>query len=343
MRVLLIKTSSMGDLIHALPAVSDAQKAIPRITFDWVADQPFAEIPGWHPAVDKVIQTNWNQWRKHFWHNFKSGKFKQFYRELTARNYDYVIDAQLSTKSAAITRLAKGDKHGGDRRSTREPLAAKAYPNRHRVIYEQHAITRIRKLFAQILEYDYRATRPDYSIDRGRLLETPTTLPAHYVVFVHNASWTTKSWPLDYWRELAHWVTRQNYDIVLPWGNDGEHQQAKAIAETNPDNIHVLPKLNLSQQATVLAGAHAAVSCDTGLAHLAAALDVPNITLYGPTNPMLIGTRGLNQTHLQAELACAPCYQRQCTYPYKSSQQPACFTTIPPDLVQSSLAPILST
>jgi heptosyltransferase-1 len=341
MRVLLVKTSSMGDLIHTLPAISDAQKAVDRITFDWVADKPFAEIPSWHTAVDNIIETNWKQWRKHWWHYLKNGELKRFYRQLTTRHYDYVLDAQLSTKSAAITRLAKGDKHGADRRSTREPLAAKAYSHRHRVIYEQHAITRIRKLFAQALAYDYQASQPDYGIDSARLQTLPIQLPRHYVVFVHNASWSTKSWPLHYWRALAHWVIEQHYDIVLPWGNNDEYQQAKAIADINPDSICILPKLNLSQQGTVLVRAQAAVSCDTGLAHLAAALAVPNITLYGPTNPMLIGTQGRNQTHLQAELACAPCYQRFCTYPYQSSAQPACFTTIPPAAVQSSLAPLL--
>ena len=103
MRVLLVKTSSLGDVIHTLPALTDAQRAIPGIQFDWVVEEGFAEIPAWHPAVAQVIPVAIRRWRKHPLQTLRSGEWRRFKARLRETHYDLVIDAQGLLKSAWLT------------------------------------------------------------------------------------------------------------------------------------------------------------------------------------------------------------------------------------------------
>ncbi|HEY7883397.1 MAG TPA: glycosyltransferase family 9 protein, partial [Cellvibrionaceae bacterium] len=118
-RVLIVKLSSMGDLVQALPAVSDAARAMPDTRFDWVVDETFAEVPAWHPAIDRVIVSAHRRWRKQFWASVNSGQLRDFYRTLREREYSVVVDAQTSLKSALVTRLARGERRGPDKHSVR--------------------------------------------------------------------------------------------------------------------------------------------------------------------------------------------------------------------------------
>ena len=127
MRVLLIKTSSLGDVIHTLPALTDAARAIPGIRFDWVVEEGFAEIPAWHPAVDAVIPVAIRRWRKKPLQAVRSGEWSNFKRRLRETQYDLVIDAQGLLKSAWLTRYARAEVVGLDKSSAREPLAARFY------------------------------------------------------------------------------------------------------------------------------------------------------------------------------------------------------------------------
>ena len=139
MRVLLVKTSSLGDVIHALPALTDAARAIPGITFDWVVEEGFAEIPTWHPSVGNVIPVAIRRWRKNLWETIKSGEWRRFKQRLRAEKYDLVIDAQGLLKSALLTRYVKAPVAGFDRDSAREPLASRFYQRRLAVARGQHA------------------------------------------------------------------------------------------------------------------------------------------------------------------------------------------------------------
>lgn len=294
MRVLIIKTSSMGDVLHALPALTDAMHAIPEIRFDWVVEEGFAQIPSWHPAVDRVLPVAIRRWRKHWFGSQAREERVVFKRELQSREYDAVIDAQGLIKSAAlVTRLAKGIKHGLDSRSAREPFASWWYDKRHEVGKQQHAVQRTRELFAKSLGYVLPATTGDYAIARHFMQALPADAN-QYLVFLHATTRDNKHWPEAHWRELIELMQPSGLKIKLPWGAEHEHQRALRLAE-GFDFVEVLPKLTLEQVARTLAGARAVVSVDTGLSHLTAALDRPNITLYGPTDPGLIGGYGKNQ------------------------------------------------
>lgn len=340
MRVLIIKMSSMGDIIHALPALTDAAQAIPGIQFDWVAEEGFVEIPRWHRSVNSVIPIAFRRWRKHPWQAIKNGEIKKFYAQLKSHQYDLIIDAQASLKSAMVTYFTKGTRCGLDRHSVREHFANLAYEKKYSVSRQQHAIKHLRQLFANVLGYEVPNTIPDYGIDADRLPVPVITLPERYLVFVPNTNWATKLWPEDYWIALINKVSTAGFKILLPWGNQEEHERVQRFAATNA-NVIVLPKLKLAEIACILSKATAAVCVDTGLSHLAAALDLPSVTVYGPTDPELIGTMGKAQIHLQANFACAPCDRTVCNYTNASEQRPACFTTVSPEQVWLKLQSLL--
>ncbi|MBF8776028.1 lipopolysaccharide heptosyltransferase I [Pseudomonas fulva] len=346
MRVLIIKTSSLGDVIHTLPALTDAAHAIPGIRFDWVVEEGFAEIPSWHPAVDQVIPVAIRRWRKHLWQTIRSGEWKAFKQRLRERQYDLVIDAQGLVKSAWLTRYVKAPVAGLDRYSAREGWASRFYDRRLSVAVGQHAVERVRQLFAMALAYDLPEGIGRYGLDLERLQLPPA---APYVVFLHGTTWTTKHWPEAYWRELAERMGRRRLEVRLPWGNPAEKARAERIAQ-GLNHCQVLPKLNLAGVARVLAAAKACVAVDTGLGHLAAALDVPTLSLFGPTNPGLTGAYGRTQIHQASDWPCAPCLQKKCTYKPSAEdlrrydlnrEWPLCFTRLNPEHVASRLSALL--
>jgi heptosyltransferase-1 len=290
----------MGDVLHSLPALTDAMQALPGIRFDWVVEEGFAQVPGWHPAVDRVIPVAIRRWRKSWFSAENRADRKRFYQQLQRENYDCIIDAQGLVKSAAlVTRKAKGVKHGLDWHSAREPLASLFYNYRHSVIWQQHAVERIRELFAKSLGYKKPAQLGDYAIAR----HFPTPLndnSGDYAVFLHATTRDDKHWPETHWRDLLGLMANSGLRIKLPWGAPHEEARAKRLAE-GYDFVDVLPRMSLEEVARVLAGAKFVVSVDTGLSHLTAALGRPNITLYGPTDPGLIGGYGLNQQALVSQ------------------------------------------
>lgn len=349
MRVLLVKTSSLGDVIHTLPALTDAARAIPGIQFDWVVEEGFAEIPAWHPAVAQVIPVAIRRWRKNIVQTIRSGEWKRFKARLRETRYDLVIDAQGLFKSAWLTRYAKAPVAGLDRESAREPVAARFYDQAHAVAWGQHAVERVRQLFAKALDYPLPATTGDYGLNRAQLADAPGGAP--YLLFLHGTTWDTKHWPEAYWRDLAERVCEHGWNLRLPWGNPNEKARAERIAE-GLENAAVLPRLSLAGMAKVLAGARACVAVDTGLGHLAAALDVPTLSLYGPTNPGFTGAYGRSQVHLGSDFPCAPCLKKTCTYqPTEEDkrrfdlkrEQPLCFTRLNPQRVATQLEALLLT
>lgn len=305
MKLCLIKTSSMGDILHTLPAITDAQCAIPHLEVDWVVEEHFAEIPLWHSAVKRVIPIALRRWRKTPFQAQVRSEWRQYRTLLQATNYDAVIDAQGLVKSAVFaTRLAHSEKHGYDRRSIREPLASFFYDQTYAISYQQHAVERIRQLFALSLGYALPDEKGDYAIARHFLqpssLQPASTAQPPYLVFIHSTTRDDKHWTESAWRELIALTAPLGYQIRLPWGNEQERLRAVRLAQGFA-HVDVLPKTTLSQIAQQLAHAKAVVSVDTGLAHLTAALDKPNITLYGASDPKLIGSYGKNQTALAAK------------------------------------------
>ncbi|WP_158366569.1 lipopolysaccharide heptosyltransferase RfaC [Candidatus Williamhamiltonella defendens] len=301
MQVLLVKTSSMGDVLHTLPALTEAMNAHEKICFDWVIEENFVQIPTWHPAVDKVIPVAIRRWRQHWFRKSVQTEWAIFKQALQKKHYDVVIDAQGLLKSAAlITRLACGIKHGFDRQSAREAFASAFYHQRHRVDKNQHAVERLRDLLAKSLGYSKSSWRGDYAISSAFVSKNRPHDP--YLILIHSTTQKAKHWPELHWRALIEEVIKRSarIKIKLPWGTEPEYQRACRLAE-GFSQVEVLPHCDLQAIAHILTAAQAVVSVDTGLSHLAAALGKPNLTLFGPTDPLLIGGYGDHQISIVSE------------------------------------------
>lgn len=341
MRVLIVRLSSMGDLVQTLPALTDAARALPEIRFDWVMDESFAQVASWHPRVETVIESAFRRWRRAPRHALKSGELRAFWRKLRQQKYDLIVDVQGELKSALAARLARGPRTGYDRRAVHEWGAQFMYGRQFFVAKEQHSIQRMRQLLAQALAYSYDERTLDYGIDRTRLGPVKLPLPAPYVVFIHSTSWASKCWALEYWQELATQATRAGLGVVLPWGNEAERRRAMQIAGLNR-RAFVLPPMSITEKGAVIARAEATVGLDTGLSHIAAALDIPSVTLYGATDPHRCGALGGNQIHLTADFACLNCHQSTCTYKGATAVSPACLAGIKPARVWLALQQLMS-
>ncbi|MDP2548847.1 lipopolysaccharide heptosyltransferase I [Oceanobacter sp. 4_MG-2023] len=334
MKILLIKTSSLGDVFHTLPALEDARRALPGLSVDWVVEEAFADIPAWHPVVDKVIPVAWRRWRKQPLAAHNRAEMRAFYQQMKSTRYDLVMDAQGLIKSALITRLACGRKVGLDRHSAREPLAARAYDQTLSVARGEHAIHRLRRLFAMALGYDETQYPFSYGVDRHRW-QAPD-IEASYWLFLHGTTWVTKLWPEDYWRQLATDVVASGRQVVLPWGNEEEHQRAMVIAD-GVEGVSVLPRMGLDSLTAYLAHAEAIVGVDTGLSHVAAALEIPAVAIYGATDASLTGALGPAMTVLKSDYSCAPCLSKRCLHPGSGDIQPPCYQQITPAAVMQAV------
>ncbi len=328
MNVLVVKMSSMGDVIHTLPAITDAARAVPSIRFDWVVEQSFAEIPSLHPAVENVLPIELRRWRKRPLHYRK--ELLRFREGLRLKSYDLVIDAQGLIKSAFVARQARGPISGFDRASAREGIASMVYGTTAAVNPSLHAIQRLRLLFARILGYPEPASEVDYG------LELPRPAEDDGILLLHGTTWQTKHWPEKFWRQLATMIEADGYRPLLPSGNAAEKARAERIAEGV--NAEMLDRCSISTLAARFAGCRGAVCVDTGLGHLAAALDIPVLALFGPTDPGLTGPLGRDVSTLQAnDLSCIPCRRRTCRFEETNDEWPPCFSTLTPERVWASL------
>ncbi len=341
MEVLLVKLTSMGDLIHALPALTDAKRARPEIKFSWVIDESFADIASWHPAVINAIPTAHRRWRKNWRAHWRNKEIPNAIKALRAKTYDLVLDGQTNLKAGIITKLCKGPKAGLDWNSARDAVCSLVYKHKYFVDKKQHAVARLRQLFAQALNYELPTTKPDFGIDVNLLKKPTIELPPNYLLFVHSASWNSKLWPEQYWQQLIKIATSKGHTIVLPHGNAEEKARAERLATVAEDKTIVLPKLPLSEIGYITAKANGAICVDTGLSHLASALGVAAVTVYGATDSGLIGAPGDKQVLLQSQFACAPCYKHDCQFKDGSAITPACYQQISPTVVWDKLSELL--
>ncbi|MGE5027479.1 MAG: lipopolysaccharide heptosyltransferase I [Betaproteobacteria bacterium] len=283
---MLVKTSSMGDVIHNLPVVSDIRSHFPEAEIDWVVEESFAGIPALHPGVNTILSVAVRRWRKNPLSPAVRAEIRAAYRQLRSKAYDVVLDTQGLVKSAVIARLARGTRCGYDWHSAREPLAALFYDETVRVEKTLHAVERNRLLGGRAFGYV-----PDDPVNYG--VAAPSSnlswLPAGpCAVLLHATSRDDKLWPEPGWIALGEHLAGKGVACILPWGSAAEQQRSQRLAAQIPNAI-VAPALSLGQAASLLSRAVAAVGVDTGLIHLAAALGVPAVALYCASEPGLTG------------------------------------------------------
>jgi heptosyltransferase-1 len=304
--ILLIKTSSLGDVVHNLPVVSDIRARFPRARIDWVVEEAYRDIAGMHPGVRRAIPVALRRWRGNVLKPAHWREFGQFRRALSGMRYDCVIDTQGLVKSALLAQAASGTRHGYAGSSARESLAAKFYDVTHKVPRDLHAVVRNRRLAAMALGYELPA-----ALDYGIAMPSGAgpIEPHPYCVLLHATSRADKLWPEPAWERLGIELARQGYAAILPWGDAAERARSERIAQAVPQAL-VPPALGIRGVAELLAKAHAVIGVDTGLTHLAAALGRPVVALYCGTHPGLTGVyaaqgarvRNLGGTRMAPEL-----------------------------------------
>ena len=342
MNVLLIKMSSLGDIVHTLPALDDAVRH--GVRFDWVVEENYRAVPALAAGVDRVLEAAFRRWRGApiaF-----RGELRTFRRRLRERRYDKVLDAQGLMKSAVVGVWATAEERVGfDAASVRERAAALAYHRGIAVRRNRHAIERTRRLFAEALGYDLPGTEPVFPI--GGAPTGRETLAGEAVVLAHGTTWRTKHWPEAFWSVLARLVTDRGLVPVLPWV-PGERGRAERIAATVP-GARVCPRMDLDAVLQLLAVCRGIVGVDSGLAHLGAALGRPTVMLFGPTDPALTGCRGRLVRNLSASLACSPCGSRACRLRSEAREQrqvnawtPPCLETVGPTDAWAALTDLMA-
>ena len=284
LKVLLVKTSSLGDVVHNLPVVTDIRARFPDACIDWAVEEAYAPLVRLHPDIRRVIPVAIRRWRSRLlgpstWSEL--GALRGMFR---AEGYDAIVDTQGLIKSALLARAARGRHHGFDAKSAREPLASRFYEVKHHVARDQHAVKRNRALVASAL--GYRAEGP---VIWGATAGTPASV--RYTVLLHSTSRADKHWPEDRWVALGRELENSGLRCVLPWGSEKERSRSLRIASFLAD-AQVPERLPLVQMASLLGAASAVVGVDTGLTHLAAALGVPVAAIYCSTDPALTGVYG---------------------------------------------------
>ncbi len=342
MRILIVKMSSMGDIFHTFPAITELKQHHPDAQIDWVIEDSFKEIAAWHPGIRKVIPIHLRRWvkqrTKNHWQEFKNWR-----TALRTENYDYVIDAQGLLKSAVIAKCAKGKGiYGYDKNSVREAITQWFYKYGFSVDKNQHAVERTRQLLGNIFNYTPSPTL-NFGINQNfsNIIKQQNKL-----VFIIGTSWVTKLWSTSEWQALTKIALNAGFDVEIIWGSADEQAIADAIIQVCPQATRPTERLSITTIAEKLVAAKGVIGLDTGFSHLAGALETPTIALYGATSPSKVGLIGPHTHNLQITepLECMPCHKRHCKLlPENSLSTPPCMSSINAQQVWQALHQKLST
>lgn len=289
-RILLVKTSSLGDVVHNFPVVSDIRRRFPQASVDWAVEEAYAPMVALHPGVDHVLAVAVRRWRKGLLRSDTWSEIRALRHQLAQRPYDHVIDTQGLAKSALIASFAKGEHIGFSKDTARERVASRFYDTTYHVPRALHAVERNRLLASMALgypldgplRYGLRATAGIADADPGA---------DRYVVLLHGTARAEKQWREESWRALAARLSAQGLAISLPYGSAAEQARSERIAQ-GIGGASVPGRLPLDRLAALLARAQAVVGVDTGLLHLAVALEVPTVAVFIATDPALTGPKG---------------------------------------------------
>jgi heptosyltransferase-1 len=291
LKLLIVKTSSMGDVVHALPVVSDIHGHLPGAQIDWLVEAPYAAIPQMHPGVRRVLPMQWRKWRRALFKRSTWAAMAALRDDLRQGGYDGVLDLQGLLKSALWARQTGAAVVGYDAASAREPAAAWLYRHTASVAKNLQAVQRCRELAAAHLRYAMPTSVPDFGIRAPAASWAPRG--GDYAVLIPNASRASKHWPERHWVALGNRLLQRGMTPVVLWGASDEQSLAENIAASCEGDVP--PFLKVGDMAAVLAGARQVVGLDTGFTHLAAALGRPTLGIYCDHDPGLAGITGLGR------------------------------------------------
>jgi heptosyltransferase-1 len=281
-RILLIKMSSLGDVVHNMPVATDIRRQVPDAKIDWVVEEQYVPLVRMHPAVDRILPIALRRWRHGLFSGGNWREFGDFRRQLRSDRYDAIIETQGLLKSALVAKLARGRVYGFGPATAREPLAARFYDETSEFPPAAHKILRYRTVAAHALGYEVTAAI-DYGVRPAA--STPRLVSGRYCLAFHSTARAAKLWTEPNWKELVRMLEAAGCACVLPWGSDEERQRSERIASAGPRSV-VPPKRSIDEMAALIAGAEFVVGVDTGFMHLAAALARPVVGIFCDSNPV---------------------------------------------------------
>lgn len=301
-RILLVKMSSLGDVIHNLPVASDIRRHRPDATIDWVVDEQYVPLLAMQPAVDRVIPIALRRWRRSPLSAATWREFGAFRRTLRDHEYDAIVETQGLLKSALVAKLARGPIHGFGRGTARDPLASRLYDATVEFPPEAHKIFRYRSVAARAIGY---AVAPEIDYGIAPRVPPPQIASECYCIAFHATARAAKLWPDANWTELVRRLGRAGYACILPWGSGEERARSERLAAGNPAAI-VPPRFALDDMSALIARAEFVVSVDTGLMHLAAALSRPVVGIFCDSNPIDACPVGPGPTAYRGHIGAPP-------------------------------------
>jgi lipopolysaccharide heptosyltransferase I len=313
MKILVIKPSSFGDIIHAFAAISDLKKNNPSFEVDWYVDEQYKDIPHWNRYVDGVFSINRKRFRK--LNKFSFGlAAHRLIKKLKRRQYDVVVDLYFGLQDASLLARLGVPVIG----PSRAALSGMAQDKRLSNIYSRDVELDVsntlvdvhRQLMSKTFGYEYTPLNVDYGVKHESVCEErklDESIP--YLIFVHATSGKVKNWPEPYWQTLLKMAGQSGYQVLLPWGDESERKRAQRVAAEYPEKARVLDKMSLGDLACLIATSKGVVGGDTGLTHIASALGVPTIRLFGATSAQA-AIPAANGIDISSDLECAPCMNR---------------------------------
>ncbi|MFO7830759.1 MAG: lipopolysaccharide heptosyltransferase I [Desulfuromonadaceae bacterium] len=323
MKILIVKVSALGDVIHALPVLSYIKQLHPDAHIDWLIEDNFAPILENHPLLHRIIRVNTRQWR-----NMSlvamAKQIREFVKNLRRERYDFVFDLQGNSKSALFTLVSRGgNKYGFSRREVRE------WPNvlatRYRIqpgAHEQHVARRALAVVRAALPGgdEVSLCGPLHIADQHtqeieRYIDQFALDKCSIIVLHYGTTWDTKLWHLSMWKQLAAKLVQCSQTaIILTWGSPDELHAAEQIRASVDGAALIWPRVSLPELAALLARADLVVGCDTGPVHIAAATGTPTVSMYRATDALRNGPEGEKHIRLQTPMPCAKCLRKQCEY-----------------------------
>lgn len=321
MKVLVVKVSALGDIVHALPVLAHLRAAMPEVAVDWLVESRFAPLLEDHPLIRRVLRLDTHAWRAAGMTSAVQGTL-QVVGQLRRERYDVVLDLQGNSKSGLFTLLSGApQRFGFERDQAREWPNLLATNRKVHVLPAEHHITR---RYLQIARAAFPAAadislcgplpvQPGAAQDVARLLDEFGLQRGEFLVAHYGTTWTTKLWPLERWVELVRSLTLDcGRQVVLTWGNDKEQSAAARMAEACQGRAVVWPRGTLPELVALLAAARMVIGADTGPVHIAAAVGTPTVSLYRVTDSRRNGPPGDGHVRLQAPMACSPCLRKSC-------------------------------
>lgn len=321
MRILIIKTSSLGDIIHALPVLSYLRQISPVAAIDWVVDEAFRDLVSDNPLIERVLTVAFRRWKKTPLATQTRHELMAFVKDLRQQHYDLVFDLQGNSKSGLVCRLARAERKIGFSREHLQERLNLLFTTEQVSFKEtdRNAVQRYLRVVSSpfAVSTDNWQPRSDIATSAAdeAVADAALSRSGSPQILLHTGTtWQTKLWYEDGWLELGQQLLQQYPSAILlfSWGNDEEKERAERLVCQLGERALLLPPVSLKQFAAVLKRCDLVVGCDTGPVHLAAAVGTPTVSFYRCTDGQRNGPYGAHHAVIQSPLPCTVCMRKQC-------------------------------